>query len=122
MNVIVADAVKVLGFEMPWTRDQTKHWVAQLENRIEDIEYYLRRTVEWCEENDVYSDNHVFVCSVMTLAWVSHLRGEDISRREIFEILGIENWNAIEDAVLEFNPKYEDLQLEELLELIVDSL
>lgn len=121
MSVIGADVEKVLGSNMPWTRDNTKHWVAQLENRIEDIEFYLRRTIEWCEENEVYSDNLVFVCSVMTLSWVCHLRGEELSRREVFEILGIDNWNAIEDAVLDFNPKYEDMQLEELLELVVSS-
>jgi hypothetical protein len=121
MSVIAADVEKVSGSNMVWTRDNTKHWVAQLENRIEDIEFYLRRTVEWCEENDVYSDNTVFVCSVMALTWVCHLRGEEISRRELFEILGIENWNAIEDAVLELNPKYEEMQLEELLELVVSS-
>lgn len=105
----------------PWSKDDTKHWVSQLENRIDDIEYYLRRTVEWCEQNDVDSDKTVFLCSVMTLTWVCHLRGEEISRREIFEILGIENWNSIEDAVLEFNSKYEQMQLEELLELVVNS-
>lgn len=105
----------------PWSRDDTKHWVSQLENRIDDIEHYLQRTVEWCEQNDVDSDQTVFVCSVMTLTWVCHLRGEEISRREIFEILGIENWNSIEDAVLAFNPKYEQMQLEELLELVVNS-
>jgi hypothetical protein len=106
---------------MAWTRNDTKHWINQLENRIEDIEFYLRRTVEWCEENDVYSNNTVFVCSVMALTWVCHLRGEEISRREIFEILGVDNWNALEDSVLKFNPKYEEMQLEELLELVVSS-
>ena len=121
MSVIAADVGKASESDMPWTRDDTKYWVAQLENRIEDIEFYLKRTIEWCEENEVYSDNLVFVCSVMALTWVCHLRGEEISRRELFEILGIDNWNAIEDAILEFNPKYEDMQLEELLELVVSS-
>ena len=121
MSVIVADVEKVSGSDMPWTRDNTKHWVAQLENRIEDIEFYLRRTIEWCEENEVYSDNTVFVCSVMAIAWVCHLRNEELSRQEIFEILGVENWEAVEDAVLEFNPKYEDMELEDLLELVVSS-
>ena len=121
MSVIAADVGKASGSNMPWSRDDTKYWVAQLENRIEDIEFYLKRTIEWCEENEVYSDNTVFVCSVMALTWVCHLRNEEVSRREIFEILGVDNWNAIEDAVLEFNPKYEDMQLEELLELVVSS-
>jgi hypothetical protein len=121
MSVIAADVELVSGSNMAWTRNDTKHWINQLENRIEDIEFYLRRTVEWCEENDVYSNNTVFVCSVMALTWVCHLRGEEISRREIFEILGVDNWNALEDSVLKFNPKYEEMQLEELLELVVSS-
>lgn len=105
----------------PWTRDDTKEWVTQLENRIEDIQFYLKRTLEWCEENDVYSDKIIFVCSIMALVWVSHLRNEPISKHELFEILGIENWEDIEDAVFEFNPIYEDMELEELLAFVVSS-
>jgi hypothetical protein len=109
------------GFKMPWTRQDTQEWIAQLENRVEDIEFYLRRTLEWCEDNEVYSDNLVFVCSVMTITWVCHLRNEPVSKKELFEILGIENWDAIEDAILEFNPKYESMELEDLLDFIVSS-
>lgn len=34
----------------PWTREDTHKWVIQLENRLEDIGYYLKRTLEWCEK------------------------------------------------------------------------
>ena len=105
----------------PWTREDTQHWIAQLENRIEDIQFYLSRAHEWCEENDVYSDKIIFVCSIMALVWVSHLRNEPISKHELFEILGIEDWENIEDAVFEFNPIYEDMELEELLQFVVSS-
>ena len=104
-----------------WSRNQTKHWISQLEHRIEDIEYYLRRTVEWCEANDVYSDRVVFACAVMTAAWVSHMRDEPLSKHEIFEILGIENWQSIEDGIYEYNPEYAYLEHEELLEMVANS-
>ena len=105
----------------PWTRDDTKEWIAQLEHRIEDIHFYLNRSIEWCEENDVYSDKIIFVCSIMSIVWVCHLRNEPISKHELFEILGIEDWENIEDAVFEFNPIYEDMELEELLQFVVSS-
>lgn len=104
-----------------WTRDNTKEWIAQLENRIEDIEFYLRRTLEWCEENDICSEKTIFTCSIMAIVWVCHLRNELVSKHELFEILGVDQWHEAEDAVFEFNPKYEDMQLEELLESVVSS-
>lgn len=105
----------------PWTRDDTKEWVAQLENRIEDIEFYLKRTLEWCEENEVYSDKIIFTCSIMAIVWVCYLRNEPVSKHELFEILGIENWEDAEDAVFEFNPIYAEMELEELLQCVVSS-
>lgn len=105
-----------------WSRDDTKEWVAQLENRIDDIEFYLKRTVEWCEENEVYSEKAIFICSVMAIIWVCHLRNEPISKHEIFEILGVKNWQDIEDEVFQFNPAYEDMELEQLLNFVVLSI
>lgn len=106
----------------PWTRDNTKEWIAQLENRIEDIGFYLKRTLEWCEENEIYSDKTIFVCSVMAIVWVCHLRNEPISKHELFEILGLENWHEAEDAIFEFNPLYESMELEELLRVVSSSM
>jgi hypothetical protein len=104
-----------------WNRQSTKDWIAQLEHRIEDIEYYLRKTVEWCEDNGVYSEQTIFACTVMTAVWVSHLRNEPISKRELFEILGIVGWDQIEDAIYEFNPEYAHLEHDELLEMVASS-
>ncbi len=105
-----------------WSRENTKHWIAQLEHRIEDIEYYLRRTVEWCEENDVYEDRIVLACAVMTAAWVSYMRQEPLSKQEIFEILNVDGWENIEDGLFEFNSNYDHLEHEELLQMIVSSI
>jgi hypothetical protein len=104
-----------------WDRKATRDWIAQLEYRIEDIRYYMERTIEWCEANDIYSDRIVFACAVMTAAWVSHMRQEPLSKHEIFEILGVENWESAEDGVFEFNSDYDHLDHEELLEMIVSS-
>lgn len=106
---------------MIWTRNNTKDWISKLETRIEDIQFYLTRTIEWCEEHEIYSDRSIFVCSVMALVWVSHLRKEPIHKQELFEILGIENWAAVDDAVFEFNAAYENMELEELLQFVAIS-
>jgi hypothetical protein len=90
-----------------WNRDSTRLWIAQLEHRIEDIQYYMERTVRWCETNEVYSDRTVFACVVMTAVWVSHMRNEPISKHELFEMLGVEGWDKVDDAIYEFNSDYE---------------
>lgn len=105
----------------PWTRDDTKAWIDQLEHRISDIEFYLERTLAWIEENEIYSDRLVFLCSFMTIVWVCHLRGEPISKHELLEILGIQNYNQVPDAIFEFNPEYEFMELEELLLHVVEN-
>lgn len=101
-----------------WDRQSTRNWIAQLEHRLEDIEYYLRRTIEWCDRNDVYSEQTIFACTVMTAVWVSHMRGEPISKHELFEILGVKDWDQVDDAVYEFNSEFESLEHEELLEMV----
>lgn len=105
----------------PWTRDDTRFWIAQLENRIEDMHFYLSRTVEWCKANEIYSDRITFICSVMAVVWVSHLRNEPISKLEVFEILGLKECDEVEDGIFEFNPVYESLEFEELLDYVVSS-
>jgi len=102
----------------PWTREDTKDWIFQLKHRIEDIDYYLMRTIEWCEDHGIWEDEKVFICAVMTVVWVSHMRGEPVTRREILELLAIEDWDKIDDAEYELNPQYLNYELEELLENI----
>ena len=106
---------------MIWTRNKTKEWIAQLEHRIEDIEFYLKKTTQWCEENEVYDERLIFACLIMTASWVSYMRQEPLSKQEIFEILGIEGWDTIEDGTFEFNGEYDYLEHEELLQMIVGS-
>lgn len=105
----------------PWTREDTQHWISQLENRIEDIDYYLQRTVEWCEDNGIYSDQKVFACMMITVIWVSQMRLEPVSKREAYELLGIKDWVEAPEEIFELGEKYQDLDLDELLWLVSDS-
>jgi hypothetical protein len=106
----------------PWTRDDTKFWVSQLENRIEDIEYYLGETIIWCENNDIYSDTTIFACMLMTVLWVSSQRGESLSKREAMEILGVVGWEEIEDEEFILGSDHMCLDLDDLLEQVCQKL
>ncbi len=102
-----------------WTRDDTKDWIAQVELRVEDIDYYLQQTINWCENHDVYDDQTVFACVMMTTLWVAWQRNEDISRREVFEILGIKDWYNAEEEVVELGPRFQNMELEDILYTII---
>lgn len=106
----------------PWTREDTQHWINQLEHRIEDIDYYLHQTIQWCEDNGVFNDQAVFACTLMTVIWVSHQRGEPVSKREAMELLGVQGWEMIEDEEFELHQKFADFELEDLLEQVYQRL
>ena len=61
---------------MYWSRDDTKEWIVQLENRIEDIDYYLNRTVEWCETNGVWDNEKVYD--------MTYIKDEDYLRKGFY--------------------------------------
>lgn len=105
----------------PWTREHTREWIAHLENRLEDIDYYLKRTTEWCEDHGVYNDQAVFACAVMTVIWVSHMRQEPLSKREVLEMVGVIDYYDAEDQEYNLGPQYQNCELEELLEVIAEQ-
>lgn len=106
----------------PWTREDTKFWISQLEHRIEDIEYYLKETIEWCEENYVYDDRKVFMLSFLTVIWVSNMRDEPISYVELLEILGIPEMIVGEDKIYELGPEFLNVSHDQLLNLVLSDL
>jgi hypothetical protein len=101
-----------------WTRDDTQHWIAQVENRIEDIDYYLGRTIEYCEANGIWDDIKVFSMSFVVVIWVCHMRSEEVSKQEILEILNIEYWAQADDAYISLGPQLADKDFEELLQIL----
>lgn len=106
----------------PWTREDTKFWISQLEHRLEDIDYYLKETTEWCERNYIYDDRKVFMLSFLTVIWVSHMRDEPISYIELLEILGIPELIEGEDKIYYLGPELTNLSHEELLNMVYKGL
>lgn len=104
-----------------WSRKDTQYWIAQLENRLEDIDYYLNRTVEWCENNGHYDQEKIFSLGFVTVIWVCWMRGEEVSRQEIYELLGIEDAQNVEDHVMELGDKLSGLDYEEMLNLVATT-
>lgn len=105
-----------------WSRDSTKEWIHQVENRLDDVDYYLKRTVEWCENNGIWDKEKVFSLGFVTVLWVCHMRSEEVSRREIYEILGIDEWEESEDCVVILGNQLSGLDYEEMLGLVATSL
>lgn len=104
----------------PWTREDTRDWIAQLELRVEDLNYYLNETVRWCEEHNVLDDRRVFACSMMAALWVTWQRNESISRWELMEVLGVRDWNSFPDEEVELGLRFHGLDLEEVLEQVAE--
>jgi hypothetical protein len=105
-----------------WNIYDTKLWIHTLENRIEDIDYYLKQTVEFCESKDIINNQTVFTLNFLTILWVSYMREEPISRREIFEILCIEDWEDLPDGPVDLGPTLETFDLQELLNVVSKQL
>lgn len=106
----------------PWTRDNTKFWITQLEQRIKDIDYYLKKTLEWCEDHYIYDDRKVFILSFLTVIWVSNMRDEPISYVELLEILGLENMIVGEDRIYDIGPTIANLTFEQMLAVVIKDL
>lgn len=103
----------------PWTRTDTQDWITQLTNRVEDTKYYLHRTLDWCENHCVYDDRKIFMMSFLTCVWVSNMREESITYRELMEILGVEEFDEVLDKIYDLGPKYVGLDHEQLLHQIL---
>jgi hypothetical protein len=104
-----------------WARENTKYWITQLEHRLQDIDYYLTRTVEWCENNGIWDQEKVFALTFVTVLWVCNMRNENVSRQEVYELLGIEDYYNCEDHVMELGNKLSVLDWEEMLNLVAET-
>lgn len=106
----------------PWFRSDTTRWISQLEKRIDDMQFYLNRTDEWCRDREVYSITALTGCRIITLLWVSHLRQEIISKREVFEIIGVVDWYNAPDDEYMLSEEYGDKDIDELLEIVLSTI
>ncbi len=109
------DAVAVNHSESDmWSREDTKNWVFQIEHRLEDFEYYLKQTETWCEYHGILNEAQLFMCYTMTLVWVNYMRGEKLTKAELFEILGFEEYEFSND-LYELGEEFQNLDHESLL-------
>jgi len=51
----------------------------------------------------------------MTAIWVSHMRQEPISKKEILELLGIPHWEKVDDLEYTLHPEVQEMEFEEML-------
>jgi hypothetical protein len=103
-----------------WSRDDTQSWIAQMENRLEDLNYYLNRTIEWAEHHNVIDQETIFTLGFVTVLWVCYMRAEEVSRREVYELLGISGWETTEDHVMELGDQLSDMDYEDMLTLVAN--
>jgi len=104
----------------PWTRNDTKDYVHKVESRLEDFNYYLKRTVEWCENNGVFENKRILLCCLISCIWVSSMREEQVSFQEIVELVGLEEFeDTTLDKVYQVCEEFRYLDHEEILELLI---
>ena len=101
-----------------WTRDSTKDWLFHIQSRLTDFEFYLKETADWCETHAVFNDAAVFMCYVMTLIWVSHMREESLTKNEVFEILGFDQYEY-DNSVYELGSEFYHLDHHSMLSKVV---
>lgn len=104
-----------------WSRENTKEWIAQLEDRIEDIEHYLNKAILWCDQREIDDERTVFMCCFLTCIWVSQLRCEEITYIELMEMLGTEALHSNEEKFYQLDDSFLDLTHNELLTNAVAS-
>jgi hypothetical protein len=102
----------------PWRREDTKDWIAQMENRVEDHDYYIEQTMQWLDNREIHDQDIMYGCLIMTVIWVSYMRNEQITQKEVFEILGLKNWDQGTDNYYDLGKELQDLDHEQLLEKI----
>jgi hypothetical protein len=102
-----------------WTRNNTRDWIEQIKNRIEDFNYYVKLCYKWCDDNYVYDQGKIFTCAFATCIWVSHQRNERISYLELLEILNKDYALIGTDKEYKLSPKYATLDYEKMLEMII---
>lgn len=105
-----------------WSRDNTRDWINQIESRLEDMHYYLEKSMMWCEHNGIYENSRVLMCSLITCIWVASMRNEPISFREIVEIMGLTEFEDSNlDKIYGICNEFQILDHEEILSMLIDK-
>lgn len=105
----------------PWTREDTQIWISQLENRVEDIRFYVDHTIHWCDQRYITEEELLTACIMVTILWVCMMRQESASRREVMELLGISNWADVDDLEYMLDDRFQDMELDDVLEVVLEK-
>jgi len=104
----------------PWTRDKTRDWINKVESRLDDFDYYIKRSTEWCENNGVFDTQKILMCNLITCIWVASMRNEQITFQELVELMGLSSTDDIQaDKVYEVCEIFQNLDHEEILQILV---
>ena len=106
----------------PWTRDNTRDWISLIETRTYDMSYYLNMTDEWLEYRDIDSMQTRLTCMIVTVMWVAYMQDTTLSKREILEIIGIEDWYNADEEYYDLDEKFHNMELEDLLEIAAGTI
>ena len=112
-----------------WDREDTRLWISILLSRIEDMNYYKSQAHDWCMLNGVTDLATITKCMITTCIWVSHMRKEDLTFGELYDLIGIIDPEAAVaaenevdyDHIIEFKKGIGDCELEQILELTLND-
>jgi len=99
----------------PWIREDTKEWITQMENRVQDMQYYLEEAILWLSVHGYHHPDMTIACLTMTCVWVANMRNEPITAHEIMEMIGADTEEVeIKDDIFELAPNYHGWEIEEI--------
>lgn len=99
---------------------ETRRYLDQIGSRIKTYHNTMNRAKEFIFANGIYDNSLAMECIVMSLLWVSAVRGEQLTEEELFMFLGLETELA-DDKTITFADSMKDWGLEEVLKYVVDN-
>lgn len=107
--------VESRSMSKPWLRGDTQEWIAQMENRVADMQYYLEEALLWLASQGYCRPEITIACLTMTCVWVSNMRNEKITAHEIMEIIGASTEDAqTPNSIFELAPQFKEWNIEEI--------
>lgn len=99
----------------PWSRNDTQEWIAQMETRVADMQYYLGEALLWLASQGYCRPEITIACLTMTCVWVSNMRNEQITAHEIMEMIGASTEDAkTPNSIFELAPQFKGWDIEEI--------
>jgi hypothetical protein len=106
----------------PWTREDTREYIQNLEEEIEIYLTYKLRVESYLESKGYFADNTVLYvkCYILAFAWISHHLDRELSIRMIYDLIGIEN-DVDPNQGLVLAENFLVLDFNELMDLVIQD-